>query len=161
MYRHLEKIGDEKIWQHIPRHYGFINTDLGRGGVFQLVRNDDGTIALPLIEEIRRGNVVSDAALEEFFCFLRLGYLRSGWFDRCNINNIVCAHSIGGKASLFIVDGLSLPPKLSLLSQPRRWAQLDQFFPGNKEKMRLRTERDKREILDQIKKHLNEATKLG
>jgi hypothetical protein len=101
--RCLFESGDEKIRRHIPRHFGFADTDLGRGAIFELIRNADGSIAPTLREKIKRGDAPS-AALDEFRVFLREGRLWN-WNDP-GPGNVLCARLVGGGERLFVIDGL-------------------------------------------------------
>jgi hypothetical protein len=121
-YRRLAKIGGEKLWRHIPRHFGFINTDLGAGAVTELVRNNDGSIASKLSDFLRR-NGQPIVALKEFAAFLR-EKSAPFWHDP-NFNNLVCAHLTGDGERIFIVDGLERKPRLpAALSPSKRHRQV-------------------------------------
>jgi len=41
----LEAKNDPAIWQHLPRCYGWVETDRGRGLVIELIRDPDGQIS--------------------------------------------------------------------------------------------------------------------
>lgn len=114
--RRLLECGNKKIRRHIPRHFGFVDTDLGRGAVVELIRNPDGTIAPTLREKIKRGDMPF-AALEEFRAALREGLLWN-WNDP-GPGNVLCARLPGGGEHLFVVDGL----------EQREFIPLARLFP--------------------------------
>ncbi len=101
----LAKVGGQQIWRHIPRHFGFVETDLGTAAVVELIRNPDGSPAPTLADLIRRGEIPQQA-LDEFRRFLRTLVLPH-WGD-CGPDNVVFAppqsSEMGGR--LVVVDGL-------------------------------------------------------
>lgn len=60
-YHKLTRIRPEFRYTHIPRFYGFVQTNRGHGGVFDLVRDEtDGAISKGLSDYIRNGEVSAD-----------------------------------------------------------------------------------------------------
>ncbi len=51
----LESCNDKSAWNHIPKCYGFVKTDLGNVLCMQLMRNADGSIAPKLADRILHG----------------------------------------------------------------------------------------------------------
>ena len=41
----LEALNDPAVWKHLPRCYGWVQTDRGRGLVIELIRDPDGKIS--------------------------------------------------------------------------------------------------------------------
>jgi len=58
--------------RHFPKHYGYIDTDLGPGLVLDLMRDDDGEISMSLREWITVGRSLTDlgSAFQQFGEFL-------------------------------------------------------------------------------------------
>ncbi len=59
-YRRFQK--KAKHWTVIPLCHGWTDTNQGPGLVFDLVRNDDGSISLPLIRAIDQQQITADEA---------------------------------------------------------------------------------------------------
>ena len=114
--RRLEGIGGDAALRHIPRHFGFVETDLGRGAVTALLRNFDGSPPPTLREEILRGglSLPLKAALAEFRAFLRDGWL-AHW--DAAIYNILVVQIAPQQIRLFIVDGLGRQKNLIPLTR--------------------------------------------
>ncbi len=78
---HAQSQRGEWVWRHLPRCYGFVETDLGLGLAVELLRHDNGEIATTLSERFRqRGEDASfRSAWAEFKDFvLKIGiYTRS------------------------------------------------------------------------------------
>ncbi len=60
-YHKLARIRPNLSYTHIPRFHGFVETTLGRGGVFDLIRDEtDGQVSRLLKHFIRSGEVAAD-----------------------------------------------------------------------------------------------------
>jgi len=105
-YLALEKTADDIVWQHIPRCYGMVETDLGRGIVIDYLCEPDGSPALTVKARIAKGIDRSfQDALDEFKKFLTLGKVRLG--DMHIENLLVCNIANTGRERFYIADGLS------------------------------------------------------
>jgi hypothetical protein len=63
-YGKLARIRPDLSYVHIPRFYGFVETSLGRGGVFDLIRDEtDGQISKSFSYYIKSGEVTADSFL--------------------------------------------------------------------------------------------------
>ena len=112
---YLAQLGDERVWRHIPRHFGMIETDLGLGSVTQLLRNPDGAIASNLIVRMQSGFDEScRIAISELLDFLADYPLV--WRDSDASNVVAVKGDVtamkptdGGEGlNLYIVDGIGL-----------------------------------------------------
>ena len=71
-YSYLETLSISGAYKHIPRFYGFYDTDLGSALCVQLMRSADGSIAPTLQDRILQGADNSlKSALAEFTLFIR------------------------------------------------------------------------------------------
>ena len=71
-YEAAERLGDSQVWEHIPRCFGFVPTDLGSALCVQLMRNADGSIAPTLCDRIKQGGggQTLQTSLQEFKQFM-------------------------------------------------------------------------------------------
>lgn len=114
-YQYLLKHNGDSLWRHIPRHFGFVDTDLGRGAVIQMIRNIDDSPALTLREELLVGTK-AESAIAEFRAFLATVNLP--YWDGL-LSNILCARTAPEQWRLYIVDGLGRSPLLPLARYSR------------------------------------------
>ena len=110
---YLARLGDERVWRHIPRHFGMIETDLGLGSVTQLLRNPDGAIAPNLIVRMQSGFDEScRIAVSELLGFLADYPLVWGSPGARNVvavkRDVTAMKSTDGGLNLYIVDGIGL-----------------------------------------------------
>lgn len=135
-YTHLER--RDVSWTRLPRFHGFVETTLGSGAVFDLVRDGDGGISKPLVYYLespeltarhRQGLVRSLAALRDYLLDERI-VVRT-----LKAKNLVyqVASPEGGR--LYIVDNIgnteALPlathvPYFALKKIGRKWARFEQ-----------------------------------
>ena len=93
-YRSANRLRDETVWRHIPRCYGFVETDLGRALSVEMMRDADGEISRPLLEFVADG---LDDTLRAAYAELTDFYMRTGFYMK-RINNIlVVCEADGGK----------------------------------------------------------------
>lgn len=106
-YRHLEKRGVS--WDMIPRYYGDVETNLGKGSLFDLVTDQDGTVSKSLdfylssseeTEKYHESLSLSLSLLKE--------YLLNNRIITMNIKpyNILCQKTESGISRSFIVDNI-------------------------------------------------------
>lgn len=63
-YQKIRRLRPDLAYTHIPRFHGFVETTLGRGGVFDLIRDETtGEISKSLKHYIRSGEVTADNPL--------------------------------------------------------------------------------------------------
>jgi PhoP regulatory network protein YrbL len=104
---------DHKPFDHLSRFYGHCHTTLGRGGVFQLIKDYNGTISNPL-STFLPGNALSDRLPSEQIASL-LNHLRSHLLTHCIIvsdpapGNIVVKYVAPDQPTLVLIDGIGNP----------------------------------------------------
>lgn len=103
--------GGDEIYDHIPRCYGWQDSDLGKGLVLDYFANPDGTPCVTLLEELQKNGLTPalENQLEELGNFLKSTQILTK-----NIlpHNVVCASD--GK--LKIIDGIGAPSALSIVN---------------------------------------------
>ncbi|MBT5927247.1 MAG: hypothetical protein HOH33_11570 [Verrucomicrobia bacterium] len=103
-YRFLEAKKNPKIWEHVPRYFGTVETDQGLGIVTEIFRNHDGAYPGNLEQVLPNGlNQGISAAVEEFKTWLREVLFLSRDLLPHNIIAVEFAH---GQYRLVIVDGI-------------------------------------------------------
>lgn len=96
---------DETIWTHVPRYHGWIETDLGRGLLTEVCRDDDGLISRSLLDYLwTHGHTTAvQRAIEDFGEFwIREGVPAHNFI----LNNLVCQKQPDGRLRIWVVDGL-------------------------------------------------------
>jgi hypothetical protein len=111
-YKFLKK---QKIsWKHIAQYYGAIKTDLGRGDVFELIRDYDGKISQTLtyyVQDEAKTKLITNP-------FILIDELKNYCLENkiiikdLNSNNLICQRIHKNKYKLIIIDGLSNPKRL-------------------------------------------------
>lgn len=102
----LQKRYGEQVWRHISRCYGFIETDMGRGLVSELIRDDSGAVSQTLKK------VIWDEGMTEE-CRQAVQALADFWLDNLVpsrhllLHNIVVQRDTRGQIyRLVVIDGL-------------------------------------------------------
>ena len=104
-YRRLDNAGDPRVFHHVARHFGLIETDMGTGAVVELIRNRDGSPAPTLADKIRCGEF-PEQALAEFRAFLGNPGL-SDWTDMQISNLVVAPSHKQTDEKLVVIDGMT------------------------------------------------------
>lgn len=133
-------------FQHVPQYYGKVETNLGEGMVFDLIRDFDGVISEPLYHSLRSGSPLSDF-------FPQLEALKQNLLDNLIIisADIVGRHNIllqklsPATSKLVIVDGIGNHSAINWLDNfmyfgqkkiNRRWSRLyirlEQYAKGER-----------------------------
>lgn len=104
----IEQRSPELIGQHIPRCYGFIETNLGLGLLTDLYRDQDGSISLNLRDYLRsHGKTqVIMAAIARFQTAIQSHQVLS---RALLLHNIIAQQNSDGQVQLFLIDGLGNP----------------------------------------------------
>ena len=95
----------EVLHKHFPKHYGYIDTDMGPGLVLDLMRDSDGEISMSLREWITIGRPLFDldVAFQEFGAFLsRYAVLTRDLLD----HNLVAVRDSDQSLRLVMIDGI-------------------------------------------------------
>ncbi len=107
-YRHLES--RQVSWDLLPRFHGFVETSLGPGAVFDLVRDGDGEVSENL-EHYLRSPALTAAnidGLTQAFRSLRAYLIEHRIITRTlKAKNIVYQKTGPGNAQLIIVDNIA------------------------------------------------------
>lgn len=103
IYKQLKN--NEKLQKHlagfIPRCYGMIDTNLGKGLVAELVCNDDGQISPNFACWLKNNTLTSDIKAQFDAFFIRL-LEQKLWFYDFNAGNFVIQHINGTDKVVFI-----------------------------------------------------------
>ena len=117
---------EERVWRHVPRLHGWVETDLGRGLVVDLVRDADGLISRSFLAYIWE-NGFDDAAcraVDELVGFWEEGAIPS---RSLGLHNMAARRDADGSLRLVVVDGLGstefFPLSFLLSSYARRRAR--------------------------------------
>ena len=104
-YTHLQKHGVD--FSHIARCYGWVETSLGRGLLFERIINHDGTLPVTLESMIKEKGPLDKQALEPLIQELG-AYLKTNQilFADVGLRNILCQEIQPGTWRLVIIDGL-------------------------------------------------------
>lgn len=98
------RLGDDRLWLHLPRQYGYVETSMGRGLVTDLIRNEGG-IADNLENHIKRHGMTSmlERALDEFCDWLRDTQVLT---KNLLPHNVLVKQQGDGHLQLFVIDGI-------------------------------------------------------
>ncbi|MFV0278116.1 MAG: YrbL family protein [Parahaliea sp.] len=113
VYRRIEGRIGSAAFELVPRLHGFVATSLGPGLCSELLRDDDGRIAITLKQYLwQHGESASLAPLLEHFC---ARWRALGMPSRhLLLHNIVLQYRGGQPAALKVIDGLGWPDLLPL-----------------------------------------------
>lgn len=93
-------------WQHIPRCYGWVDTDQGRGLMFELMQ-DEQQRPLSSVMDLLVDDAIALNPLEQAFDSLHQYMVRNMIFTSdMGLTNIVCRQREDGDYHLYIIDGL-------------------------------------------------------
>ncbi|MBN7797017.1 YrbL family protein [Parahaliea mediterranea] len=113
VFRRIERRIGQEAFELIPRLHGFVSTDLGEGLCCDLLRDDDGRIALSLKQYLwQRGrDRWVESALARFGERWRTLGMPS---RRLLLHNMVVQCRDGRAERLYVIDGLGWPDMLPL-----------------------------------------------
>ena len=118
----LENRYGEVLFHHVSRCYGFEGTDMGRGLVSELIRNDDGRISETLKKYLWDHGMDDPivSAVKRFTDF----WLAEGVPSRDLLLHNIVVQIEGGKIDrLVVIDGLGSSSFISALGLPRYFSQ--------------------------------------
>ena len=109
---------------HIAGYHGLVDTSLGRGAVFDLVRDDDGQVSKSLDIYLRRGDPEFEAFAAREIENLKQDLYRQ-WivFHDLNPTNILVRRLGYDEYRLVVIDGIGHNHFLPLASYSRRFAR--------------------------------------
>ena len=101
----LEARKDPTVWEHIPRCYGWEETDRGKGLVIELLRDADGLISLSLLHWIWENGSGEklDRAIAAFTAFWETHTIPS---RSLGLHNISMQELADGNSRMVLIDGL-------------------------------------------------------
>ena len=72
--RQLSDRNDPEVFKHLPKCYGLVDTDLGKGLVCELIQNDDGSTCITMKQYIHQHGAISDEkvikAIDDFLYWM-------------------------------------------------------------------------------------------
>lgn len=97
------RTGDERLWQHLPRLYGYVQTSVGKGLVTDLILNADG-IAGNLEDYIKAHGVTLKLAraIDEFCLWLR----QTQVLTKNLLPHNILVKEVGDSLQLYVIDGI-------------------------------------------------------
>ncbi|MFV8819562.1 YrbL family protein [Haliea sp. E17] len=122
VYAAIQRSVGEAAFSMIPRLHGWVETEFGAGLCQDLVRDDDGLIAVTLKQYLwQRGR---DAALERVLAEFGAAWSAAGMPSRKLLShNLVVQCAGGNPLRLWVIDGLGWPDLLPLASYCRGLAR--------------------------------------
>lgn len=108
-YAKLPRIRPGLSYTHIPRFYGMVETTLGRGGVFDLIRDEtSGEISRTFLACIAAGEVSADDPhwLEAHRSYLKTLYQEAVIIRDFNPGNLCVRRMRDGSYRLITIDGI-------------------------------------------------------
>jgi len=95
------RLGD--AYRHLPRCEGYVETDLGKGLVLELVRDDDGQISRSVREALLSGTPLEElrGAYEE----MTAHFIAHGVVTRAILDHNLTAQRTGGGWRMTLIDG--------------------------------------------------------
>lgn len=103
-YKKLQRRGYD--FAHVAGYYGMVETNLGRGHVYEVMKNADGSFAEELVDVLKTSagqSVELDLALDQLFTDL---YENLVPLAELHGGNICCAKNADGSWTLKLVDGI-------------------------------------------------------
>ena len=132
--RNLELREGPEVWEHVPRCFGYQETDLGPGLVVELLRDYDGLISRSFLDLLWEAGSSKgfDLAIEEFGDFWEKHAVPSRQLDLYNISAQQVAPDV---YRLVLIDGFGdttilpswlLSPKMALARRQRKVARFQE-----------------------------------
>jgi hypothetical protein len=107
-FRDIQTRHDEEMSRHLPRCHGWVETDLGRGLVTDLVRDDEGRVSETLETIVWRDGF--NAELRKAVGELERFWITNGILSRALLpHNVVVKRATDGSSRLVVIDGLGSP----------------------------------------------------
>lgn len=105
VYNTIDRVIGEPAYELVPRCFGFVDTNLGRGLCSELIRDENGLISISLKQYVWQNGVTDtlEAALKRFTSsWHKLGMPSRNLL----LHNIVVEQSAAGIERLVVIDGL-------------------------------------------------------
>ena len=127
------KVGTARVWDHLPRCYGWQETDIGPGLVSDYYTNKNGTTADTLEKHLHTHGLTRDtlASLEQFAAWLR---------DTSILTKNILPHNLvfAPNGHLMLIDGLGLLDYIPIRQHVKSLAQ--NYIEQRIKRMYLRAE---------------------
>ncbi|MGJ8676856.1 MAG: PhoP regulatory network protein YrbL [Akkermansiaceae bacterium] len=150
-YKHLQRRGIS--WAMLPKYYGDVMTNMGKGTIFDLITDYDGSVSKTL-EYYIASNKLTEADYDDFSDSLHLlkEYLLKEEIITMTLapRNIVCQREQSGMVRLYVVDNIGNSDFIPLASHihflarkkiERRWERFEtnllKKYPENKAAHRI------------------------
>lgn len=154
-YKKLARIRPLMEYTFIPRFYGFVDTDLGRGGVFDLIQ-DEGTsdVSQTFRHYINHGQVTAENPIwiAAHSTFLQNLYEEAIIIRDFNASNICARKMLDGSYQLIAIDGIGHRDFIPLC---------DYFRSIARRKLRRHIERKGMQSLPTLLSRLEERNRIG
>jgi hypothetical protein len=100
----LESDNDPSIWRHLPRCFGWVETDRGRGLVIELIRDADGLISRSFLDYLWMHSYDdrAQAAVDELAQFWEVSVIPT---RSLGLHNIAAQWRPDGTLRLVVIDG--------------------------------------------------------
>jgi hypothetical protein len=111
-YKYFQFLKKAKVpFTHISKSYNYLDSNLGRGLIYEKICDYDGKISLSFLKVIRERLINED--VENFLLKELKDYLfkYNILFIDCGIDNLLCCEYEKGKYKLVIIDGLGAKRK--------------------------------------------------
>ena len=103
----LSQRTDPEVFKHIPKCYGLIDTDLGKGLVCELIQNEDGTPCITMKQYIQKHGAISDGkvirAIDGFLSWL---VEKNIFLREMGGTNTFFQYSKNGEVKLYHIDAV-------------------------------------------------------
>lgn len=118
-YRYISSLRKKEIWSHVPHYYGTVETDIGAGGVTELMRDFDGNISQTLRQRIgqcaqKYGELdpICRHSIREFIEFLNSTLFLSRHLTPQNILSVRVEEN---QERLYMIEGFGAPEWIPLV----------------------------------------------
>jgi hypothetical protein len=108
-YRKIARLKPDIEYDFIPRFHGSVETNLGKGGIFDLIRDEDtGEVSKTLADYYRDGGMQSGrASWDEAFSRFRERLYSTGVIIKdLNMRNLCVQRRLDGSRHLVAIDGI-------------------------------------------------------
>ena len=106
-YQQLGQRNDPEVFKHIPKCYGLIDTDLGKGLVCELIQNEDSTPCTTMKQYIQKHGAISDGkvirAIDGFLSWL---VEKNIFLREMGGTNTFFQYSKNGEVKLYHIDAV-------------------------------------------------------
>ena len=117
--RQLSQRNDPEVFKHIPKCYGLVDTDLGKGLVCELIQNEDGSPCITMKQYIQKHGAISDVkvirAVDDFLDWL---VIQNIFLREMGGTNTFFQYKKNGAVKLYHIDAVGC---LDLIPLANHW----------------------------------------